>query len=721
MADDEDDIEVEVESEPQLESRDEELCNDEKVRKQCIDIANQVETGFQDQWERANSQMDYWDIYYCQLGAKQFYNGNSKIFAPLVHDAIEARVTRFTNQIFPASGKHIEVTTSDNRPEELMALTEHYIRKARMRTIVKAMLRNGDVEGQYNLYIDWTKNKRHVVKRVRKPLAAQDLEVEDPDVEVDDIEEQEITHEYPGVEVLNDMDVLVLPPTAASVGDALASGGSVSVIRRWSKAKIRRLIREGEIDKEQGQALLKEMAQVSKQGQGPNKKKAAVDAAGIKSSGKGTSALIYEIWSYLKLDEGERLSRIFYGGEERVASAKRNPNWNDKCPVLSAPVEKIEGVFKGKSKVSYVDTYQYGANDFINEAMDSAVFSLMPIVMTDPVKNPRTSSMVLNVAAIWQTNPKDTSFAQFPPLWKDGVVIVQGFKEQIFQTLGVNPAMIPQQASSGGKKPNQAQLATEQQVDILTTADAVTTVEEEILTPLLQWFIALDHQHRKQALTVRQFGMMGLKATMQEIEPVQMDRRFEFRWYGVEQARNAQMMQIQMAGLNMLRGLSPQDTPGYRKNLAPIIQQFVENLWGPRLAPQIFQDVKAEQTLQPDLENVMLESGYHLVVHPLDDDAEHLKQHFAMFQQHGDPHGAIREHLVAHQMQMKQKQQAMMMQAAAQTMQGGMQGMPGGAGPGVAGTPRRGATPGGPRLNGQGPPGMIHRDRLPMGMPRPTR
>ena len=45
--------------------------------------------------------------------------------------------------------------------------------------------------------------------------------------------------------------------------------------------------------------------------------------------------------------------------------------------------------------------------------------------------------------------------------------VVNASKDQIFQTMGVNPAMMPQQATAPGKKPNQAQIANEQQVDLL--------------------------------------------------------------------------------------------------------------------------------------------------------------------------------------------------------------------------------------------------------------
>src|SRR6266704_3348455 len=109
-----------------LEDRAAELIDKPGVEKACVTIYADVERGFQDQWERSNYQMDYWDIYNCQLGPNQFYSGNSKIFVPIVHDAVNARKTRFVNQIFPQSGKHIEVSASEDKPQSIMALLEFY-------------------------------------------------------------------------------------------------------------------------------------------------------------------------------------------------------------------------------------------------------------------------------------------------------------------------------------------------------------------------------------------------------------------------------------------------------------------------------------------------------------------------------------------------------------------------------------------------------------------
>jgi hypothetical protein len=350
----------------------------------------------------------------------------------------------------------------------------------------------------------------------------------------------------------------------------------------------------------------------------------------------------------------------------------------------------------------------------------------MPVVMTDPEKNPRIGSMVLALSAIWETSPNDTSFAEFPQLWEPALKIVSAAAAQIATTLSVSPAAITQQAND--KNLSQAEISNEQQVDILTTADAVTVLEEGILTPLLMQFAELDHQNRDDALIVRQYGEMGIRATMEVIPPLQMDRLYQFRWFGVEAAQNAQQVQQQIAMTNVLRGIPPQSYPGYQLDLVPVIAQLVENTFGPRLAPLLFKDMKSQLSLPAQFENQLLVEGIDLAVHPMDNDVEHMQTHFPMLQT-GDPTGALRVHLERHKLSMEQKMQAAMQAGGmapptgipqGDTMVGGLQGEPGIPGgamggqpqPGVAGTPRIGAQPGGPRPNGQGPPGMIHQDQL---------
>lgn len=709
----------------ELEGRSKQWCDDEDVRVTAFEIYNAVQEGFDNQAERSDLNMDYWDLYNCILNANQFYMGNTKVYVPIVHDAVNARVTRFSNQIFPTNKRYIEVISNTNEvPNGIMALMEHYVRKGRLRTeVIPALIRCGDVEGQYTIYVHWSERPRTVVQKVKAPvMLGGEEELPDPTKEeIDDIEETTLVDCHPSIEIISDNDLCVLPPVSDSLYEALENGGSVTIIRRWSKAKLAKMVKDGEIDKEEGEKYLKEFEGGSNDptAQRKDTPKELVDAAGIKRGARGKYAQVWETWTYLtvkleeKSDDGEhekkevrRLFKIYFGGPDVLLSVKRNPLWCDRLPIVSCPVEKVHGSFKGRSKVAPCNDFQIIANDAAAEGMDSAAFSMLPIVMTDPEKNPRIGSMILSLAAIWQTSPKDTSFAQFPKLYEQAFEIINSCRLQIFQTLSVNPAMITQQQTK--KKPNAAEVSQEQAVDILTTADAVTVIEDGILSPMLTLFMELDHQYRNKALSVRSYGQMGARASFEEVPEIAMDNRYSIRWFGVEQARNQAAVQAQISALNVLRGIPPQQYMPYRANFAPVLLQLVENVFGPRLAPEVFVDLREQMGLPVELENQMLQDGMPLHPHPMDNHQKHIQQHYMAMQQSGDVHGTFHAHIAEHNEMFQMATQ----QQVAQQMQG-TPGAPGGAGKGMPGQPRQGAMGGRPPMGGQRPPGMMHQDRMP--------
>lgn len=694
------------------------IAKSKSVRDDLMKLYKDVAKGFQDQNERSDSNKDYWDIYNCQLGANQFYAGNSEIFVPIVYNAIEARKTRYVNQLFPSNNRFVDVTTdSGDRPYAHAALLEHYVTKARLRTkIAPALCVQGDVEGQYTVYVSWKKHKRKVTYKVKKPVKLDGESLDDID-EYDDIEDKVIEDQYPDVEIIPDNDLMILPANADSPEDALNKGGSVTIITRLTKSEVQKYIDDGIFDKKIGESFKKGFS--TEKGQRNNTSADNADVAGIKMKGGKKFAEVWQVWTKLDQpgddddEDGKLLSVAYFGGKDLILGAQRNPYWCDKCPVISVPVEKIAGVSKGVSPVSKVSTLQYAANDAINEGMDSAAYALLPIIMTDPLKNPRVGSMVLSCAAIWETSPNDTKFAEFPQLWKEAFEIVAQAKNEIFQTLSVSPAIIPQ--STGGKsKRNQAEVASEQQVDILTTADAAIILED-LYTQILERFFEYDKQFRDDNITVRTYGELGVRARMEEIGPLQSEN-YHFKWFGVEASRSAAMLQQQVSLINVVRGIPKEMYPGRTLDLTPAIENAFENVFGPKMAPRIFIDQRKQLSVDIETENEMLESGLEVIVHPMDDDAEHLKKH-APLMKDGDNTGNKRIHMMAHQNQLKQKQEMALQQQMKAMKPKGQPGTPGQ--PGLPGQPRPGSVPQGP-ANMKKPNGAIPPDQMkdPAMMPR---
>ncbi len=178
-----------------------------------------------------------------------------------------------------------------------------------------------------------------------------------PGEEIEDIVEEDIVEGGPCLEVLHDNDVLILPSTADSVGEALSCGGSVTIVRRWSKAKIKAMQAAGNIRDDEADDLLVAMSDAGDQV--PDTEKHILEQVGI--SDKGKTARVWETWTMLKLgpkgtysEKGRRrLCRVFFGPNRAFLSAKRNPYWNDRCPLISRPVKKMSGAIKGPSLIKY--------------------------------------------------------------------------------------------------------------------------------------------------------------------------------------------------------------------------------------------------------------------------------------------------------------------------------------------------------------------------------
>lgn len=706
MADDDEDDSA---SSDKLEDRKKDYSSYKYVEEQLDDLYQLVETGFADKKKYNDTVDDAWSIYRCELDENQTYIGNSQVYVPIVRDAISARETRFVNMLFPQTGRYADVVGHDGKiPFDLIALLDDYVRKAELREkIAPAMIRTGDISGNYVLMPEWIERTRNVTSKKKIPELEMDGEPVEDSPEYDDVDYEEVKECHPGVTVLDPRNVVILPATCAGVKDA----DICAVILNFSKNKIKKYIKDGIFEEKAGKELIKNMS-TAVSAPLPETGKQSAAAAGVRLDSKGNkTARVFRVWSKMKIRGETRLMETWFAGSQIILSCKRIPYWCDRVPLIFQPVEPAPDTVWGPSQVTPVATLQYQANDVANEGFDSAAYALLPIVMTDPEKNPRAGSMVLAMASVWMVDPNSTKFAEFPALWKDAFSIIGACKEQIFQSLGVNPAMIPH--GNAGKKPSQAQVAQEQQVALESSADNVALVQEGVFSELLEWFYELDYQYRDEATTVKKFGQFGLQATMDQVEPFQTRERYEFRWYGTEGFKAQQQVQGMISWMNVLAGLPPQAMNGRKLDLGPMLEYITETICGPRIAPYTLIDQRHQLTMSPEQENKLLEHHFPVQVHEMDDDQQHLMVHFKHFEkalnlpeqikQGSEIIRIVKGHIMEHIKSAKMK---------AQMAMGAQPGQVGGPG-----QPRAGAQVQAPP-GGQAPPGAIHKDQMPLAMPR---
>ncbi|WP_193098009.1 hypothetical protein [Burkholderia sp. Z1] len=669
---------------------------------------------FQNKQEQMDRCEEYWSIYNAQPDENQQYSGNSQCYIPAVRNAVNARMKRTLAQLFPVNHKHVGATGPDgNIPFAQISLLEHYIRSAGIKDAVRADLIAGDVTGQWNLYIDWSRTQRRITELIKKPPILEDHElggevhdVAAPDEDWDwEKELKEVTTEGPDVVPFATEDLAVYPPTCNDIEKATAT----AVRLRLTIDAVQQFVDEGVFVGHDAKELIDNLAKPDGGLEKYVPPKKRTGDAGIRTEGTFKYALIYEVHTNLDLGNGKEPCFVYFAGQDVILGIIRNPFWSGKRPIISAPIERITGSFFGISKIEPVKFLQWNLNDFWNMGQDSAQYSLLPITMVDPLSSPNYQSMVVGLAAVWLTDPSKTKFANFPAIYKDAIPLCENLKQQINESMDVNDAMLGK--APVGRK-NQAQMAALMQSQESNIIDNAKRYEEVILNPLLEWMFELDRQFRTEELTVEVLGEVGARANLQVIPPQAFGERYFFRWCGTSYQQNLQRMQQMIAWMNVLRGIPPQQLDGRRLNIGPILEYGTEQIFGPEVAPRILIDERNMFHLDPEDENLMMHNGLAAEVHPADDDRAHLAAHLRAAQLTGDQAGLFRAHIQQHQQAMQAK-----MQQSMQPPQG-QPGVPGGAGPGVAGSPRPGAQPGQPRP--QGPAGMIHQDQLasPMTGPR---
>jgi len=693
-------------------------ADDETLKEEAGKLYSGLQKAYDNKQEQSDRIEEYWNIYQAKPDANQQYSGNSQCYVPAVRDCVNARAKRALKQLFPSRHKHVEALGADEEtPHAQLALIEHDIRAMRLKEVVRSDLVAGDVTGQWNLYIDWTRSYRRITELVKRNPALETLEGEavpvvDPGEEEEATEESDLLEEGPEVVDFATEDLAVVPPTCNDIERA----DCVAIRLRMSKDKVRQLIEEGVFVKPEEVSVDAFWDELEKNSQPDGKmdrrqpEKARANAAGVKTEGTFKYLLVYEATARLSFEDEEnpgsrirRLAYIYFASADRILGIVKAPQWGGKRPVISAAAERVKGSFFGVSKIEPVKFLQWNLNDFWNMGQDSAMYSLLPVWAADPLKNPNYGAMVMGLAAVWPIAPNDIKPITQPQLYKESLTICDQIKRQIWESMDVNEMMMGKMPQ--GRKNNQM-MGAFQQDQMTNIMDHAERYEETILTPLVERIFEYERQFRTSSLLVETRGEIGVRAKMTDVDPQQFEERYQFRWAGTAIVQGQQLQQMRIAGMNVLRGIPPQQLNGRRLDVTPIIESFVENLYGAEMGMKILIDDRNLFHVEPEVENEMMHNRLPVHVHEADEDQKHIVSHMSAARMTGDADGRFRAHIAAHTMAMQVKMQKQM------GAMPGQPGVPGGSGPGVPGAPRPGAQPAGPRNVVQNPPGVPGADQM---------
>lgn len=659
----------------------------QRIADDAEELFDKVERGFKEEKkDQVDNNTDYWKIYNCQMTDMQIYDGDSQCFVPAVKDCVDARRKRFTTMLFPSAGKNLEVISeSGDTPYDTIALLQHHIKFARVRNKLPPIFINGDVEGQWSFMVDWVRRERKVTRKVNDNIPGTDFEWED-------VKSETVVEEGPEITLIPSNDLFVWPATVEHIQDAEL----VAVKFRWTKEKLKQKAREGWLLEDAVEDMID--GGTMDAGDKWSAKQRAKDA-GIDVKSQNKFECVYMIYTKMKLDGPKKEPAIVFLGEKKeVLGVVANPYWSKKINIISHAADPVGGSFWGSPKIMSVADLQYQLNDVVNMGLDSALFALLPIVMTDPLKNPRVASMIMGKAAIWETSPNDTKIVNFPQLYQHSLTLKQDLKAQIAESMEVNDAMLGK--APAGRKNAQA-IGQQQQEGLATINDVVKRFETGPCDEMLEWFYELDLQFREDDLLAVRFGEHGQRTTMERIPVQQWKERYHFHWTGTDQLAGPQRIQQLISGINVFRGLPPNVLNGRKLDLGPAIDQLAELMFGPTLSGQILIDQRHQWTIDPVIENEMLANGFDIPVSPYDDQQKHLQMHEQAAHATQDRTGAFRRHIMQH----IQAMQAQIQQQNPQPQ--GQPGSPGAQGqPGIAGLPRQGAAPA-PQRGAQQAPGAI--------------
>lgn len=483
---------------------------------------------------------ELWDRYYGVWAAKhkiRLYEGRSDLYFPVARKIIEQHVAGIKMQSFPATDSfwvepNYDGTGGDPIQAEMLSLYQksigstikHDVEQSRMARWMDMFIRQALIYGTSIVKSFWHNKTATNYKLKRKKL-------EDGTGYVNMVEPQEVTlYDGPTFKVVNLLDWFIHPITCTDMEDARMVFEDCLVdynhLRSMEEADVYHEVKR----------VLKPAGSESGDTAAPVESEAnkslrlasyGVNVNQIKEAKKHTWQLT-EVWCKFALygDDKPEVACKVVVCEDVILEIRQNPFFLQRAPYRVFKMTDLQDIFYGQGLLESIEHHQYALNAMLNQTLDAVIFQTNHIIVVNTSLLAQTPE-TLRIAprAVWKTsaNPNEVVSIIRPP----------DNSQSAFNTANLIAASMQETAAmnpiSMGKVPSKEM--TKAETDQVSNAASVPqssiirNLEEQVLSPLLHDWFALEQQFRSAERTLKISGMPPV-----QIEPDALTLDWQFRW-----------------------------------------------------------------------------------------------------------------------------------------------------------------------------------------------
>lgn len=334
-------------------------------------------------------------------------------------------------------------------------------------------------------------------------------------------------------------------------------------------------------------------------------------------------ALFTDVYCDFELTNGEVVPVMAtIANNQKVIRLVRNPFWFQHHPYLTSKyTNRPASGFYGLSLADKINTQQDMINDLANQTMDSLNFIVNPIAIIDPALAGDINSMKVMPGARWLGSPEGIQFSQFPDVSGSGLRGIQEIRGQIAQFSDNSPGIAPQ-LQGKARSATQANIVSQ---NVSASQRARGKVEEtDVLTPLAKMTHILLQQFQTDAWQIRVQGPDKGEWITMNVDPADIVGDVDFVWRGVsEQEQNAVRSQQLLAAYNLAMQTATV-MPG-EVDLPEFMKLVMKEAFDIKDIDFLFNSLKQKKTVDQEIENIALQEGKEVEIHPGDDDEEHIR------------------------------------------------------------------------------------------------